>query len=83
MIKPIVSVGYAAQIKEKVDCESIQFWPEFLREEKALYDNFHLSWIIIGKRPIWTETSADLIVLVGIKESIEMLFTDSTEAETI
>ena len=88
IIKSTIPVGFTEKMQKQFACDRILFFPEFLRESKALYDNLYPSRIIAGatnSRKSDAETFANLLVEAAEKnkEEISILHMGTTEAEAV
>ena len=86
IIKSTIPVGFTEKMQKQFACDRILFFPEFLRESKALYDNLYPSRIIAGateSRRSDAETFASLLVEAAEKEDIAVLHMGTTESEAV
>ena len=95
IIKSTIPVGYCNSLYERYGKElRLLFFPEFLRESKALYDNLYPSRIIAGipseqmssDRTGLEDAAHAFVGLLqegAIKENIDTLYMGMTEAEAV
>lgn len=90
VIKSTIPVGYCSSLYDAYAARGIRlrlmFFPEFLRESKALYDNLYPSRIIAGApddmRPA-AQTFVSLLQQGALKPDIDVLYMGPTEAEAV
>ena len=83
IIKSTIPIGFTEIVRKKYSYDNIFFSPEFLREDKALYDSLNPSRIVIGGQTQSAKLFTTLMLEASDKNNVDILHTSPTEAEAI
>tara|TARA_Y100000768_G_scaffold302319_1_gene236194 strand:- start:32970 stop:34142 length:1173 start_codon:yes stop_codon:yes gene_type:complete len=85
IIKSTVPIGFTDSMRKKYKKSDIIFSPEFLRENKALYDNLYPSRIVIGSYSDKAIQFGKMLIDCSLKSEsqIELFNMESKEAEAV
>jgi UDPglucose 6-dehydrogenase len=83
VIRSTIPIGYTNSINKKYKNLDIAFFPEFLREGKALHDNLYPSRIICGSKSKKAKKFLNLLLESTLKKSVQSIITSPSEAESI
>lgn len=83
VIRSTIPIGFTDRVRKKFENQNIFFAPEFLREGQALHDNLYPSRIIIGGKGEAAKLFASFLREGSQKRDVEILHTDTREAEAV
>lgn len=89
VIKSTVNIGFIEYVRQEIGCKKIIFCPEFLRENRALFDCLYPSRIVIGvdinNEELVKEAKvfANLLIAGSLKKTTEVLIMGYKEAEAV
>ncbi len=83
IIKSTIPLGYTEYLRQKYSSKRIIFSPEFLREGKSIQDNLNPDRIVIGDKGINGKKFSKLLLSCTEKRNVPVIYTNSTEAESI
>ena len=83
IIRSTVPIGFCDSVTKRYKNLNIAFFPEFLREGFALYDNLNPTRIIAGGNKVNTKDFANILLSLSKKKNTELVFASLKEAESI
>ncbi len=85
IIKSTIPLGFTDRMRLKLQKEDIIFSPEFLRENKALYDNLYPSRIVIGSNTDKAVKFGKILIGCSLKseDEVKLFSMNSKEAEAV
>lgn len=85
IIKSTVPLGFTEKISKIHNSDNIFFSPEFLREDKALLDNYYPSRIVIGSKSQKAHLFAETLLECSMKtkETLKIYYMSPKEAEAV
>jgi len=82
VIKSTIPIGFTHSMQELYPNLFIMFVPEFLREDKALFDNLNPSRIVVGDKSGNSKVVAEVFLSIA-KNTPPVLYMNSAEAEAV
>lgn len=83
VIRSTVPIGFTEQCQKNFKQMQISFFPEFVREGKALYDSLFPSRVVAGGNIKSAQPFINLLLKNSKKRNIKVINTSSSEAEAI
>ena len=83
IIKSTVPIGFSSNMQKKYPSSKIIFCPEFLREGKALEDNFYPSRIIVGSNAFEGEAFGMILKKASKSTKVNLVYMSLDEAEAV
>ena len=83
VIKSTVPIGFTDRMNKLFNTERIIFFPEFLREGKAIYDNLNPTRIIIGGQHEDLTILIQAFLSLSNNKNVEVLSMSPSEAEAV
>ncbi|MDR0914208.1 MAG: nucleotide sugar dehydrogenase [Oscillospiraceae bacterium] len=83
VIRSTIPIGFTKRMNEKYNCDNIIFVPEFLRENKALYDTIHPTRVVVGDTGAVGQRITELFKKAYENCDVPFAQTSSSEAEAV